>query len=294
MIIKREVLLLDCPEIQCPKVLRIVFLEWCGAFLRKNIQVRVIDKITDIHDDAIVLLGDFIHVGNPGKLLSDISTKAVYIGWYWHKQDTSTLPPYFLHVHENVLSQTLLPDKVGMMAFMGQNISCPLLLRANEDPSLVGTYPRKSLYDYCFMGGMMCEWMVPSHKYKGFYYGVHDTDQYMKYEDRRDIYLSSTFALGFQTNDNIQNGHVSQRIFEAMAYGCVVLSHSLHASLQTEGIVEYVGPNRENYAERMAFFLQHPEYIRQKQQKGYEFVRKYGTNEFSVSVVIQRLSDLVK
>lgn len=291
--IKTEVLILDCPEIQCPKVLRLVFWELCGAFLRRNIRVRVIETLGEIHDDAIVLMGDFIRVEGPGRLLAEISTKAVYIGWYWHKQDTSMLP-YFLHVYENVMSQTLLPDKVDVLRFMEQHTnSCPLLLRANEDPSLVGTYPREALHDYCFMGGRMCEWMVPSHRFKGVYFGVHDTDQYMKYEERRAVYLGSTFALGFQTDDNIRNGHVSQRIYEAMSYGCVVLSHSLHASIQTDGIVEYVEPTREKYAERMEFFLQNPQYIRQKQQRGYDFARKYGTNEHSVSLIIHHLSKLV-
>lgn len=290
--IKTEVLVLDCPEVECPRVLRVVYWEWCGAFRRRGVPVRIIDTMEDIHDDAIVLLGDLIHVEDPGRWLADISTRAVYIGWYWHKQDTSLLP-YFLHVHENVLSQTLLPDKVEVMGFMRQHPSCPLLLRADEDPSRVGTYPRRAVHDYCFMGGRMCEWLVPSHRFQGVYHGVHDVGQYLGYEERRNIYLSSTFALGFQTDDNIRNGHVSQRIFEAMAYGCVVLSHSLHASLQTEGIVEYVEPDREKYAERMDFFLKHPEHIQQKQQRGYAFVRKCGTNEYAVSLVLQRLAGMV-
>lgn len=284
---KTEVLILDCPEISCPKVLVIVFLELCGVFERQNIPVRVIHDMKQIHNDAIVFLGDFVHVAEPGRLLSEISTQAFYVGWYWHKQDTSMLP-FFLHVYENVLADaTLLPDKVEMKKFMESTPnSCPLLLRANEPPYRIGTYPRSKVYDYCFMGGRMCEWLIPSHRFQGFYHGVHDTDEYMKYEDRRDIYLSSTFALGFQTDDNIRNGHVSQRIFEAMAYGCVVLSHSLHASIQTDGIVEYVEPHREKYAERMDFFLQNPHYIEKKQQRGYEFVRKFGTNDYAINLLL--------
>lgn len=287
MMYKTEVLILDCPEISCPKVLVIVFRELCGVFERQNIPVRVIHDMKQIHNDAIVFLGDFVNVAEPGRLLSEISTQAFYVGWYWHKQDTSMLP-FFLHVYENVLAgATLLPDKIGMKKFM-ESIpnSCPLLLRANEPPYRIGTYPRSKVYDYCFMGGRMCEWLVPSHRFQGFYHGVHNTEEYMKYDDRRDIYLSSTFALGFQTDDNIRNGHVSQRIFEAMAYGCVVLSHSLHASIQTDGIVEYVEPHREKYAERMDFFLQNPHYIQKKQQRGYEFVRKFGTNDYAINLLL--------
>jgi len=286
--IKKEVLILDCPEIRCPKVLKIVFQELCGAFERHQVPVRVIEDMKQIHDDAIVFMGDFVHVPEPGRLLSEISKQAFYIGWYWHKQDTSMLP-FFLHVYENVLAgATLLPDKVEMKQFMDSiPNSCPLLLRANEAPERIGAYPRSTvIYDYCFMGGRMCEWLVPCHRFKGVYHGVHNTEEYINYEQRRHFYLSSTFALGFQTDDNIRNGHVSQRIFEAMAYGCVVLSHSIHASIQTDGIVEYVEPDREKYAERMDFFLQNPHYIEKKQQRGYEFVRKFGTNDYAIYLLL--------
>jgi len=291
MIYKTEVLILDCPEIRCYKVLKIVFKEFCGAFERKNVPVRVINNIKDIHDDAIVLLGDDFQVPNPGKLLADVSVKAVYIGWYWHQHDTSMLP-LFLHIHENMLAnKTMSPDKVEVMRFMHQvPNSCPLLLRANESPRVIGSYSRQILYDFCFMGGWMCDSLVPIHRYNGYYFGSHEPDDYVPYEERRKVYLSSVFALGFQTDDNIRNGHVSQRIFEAMAYGCVVLSHSLHACIQTNGIVEYVEPCPEKYAERMDFFIQNQDYILKKQQQGYEFVRKWGTNDYALSLILAKLS----
>jgi hypothetical protein len=43
----------------------------------------------------------------------------------------------------------------------------------------------------------------------------------------------------------------------------------------------------------MDFFLKHPEYIQQKQQRGYAFVRNCGTNEYAVSLVLQRLAGMV-
>lgn len=291
---RNNILILDCPEIQCPPVLRIVFWEFCGVFRRKQINVKIIEKITDIQEDAIILMGNFIHVQDPCKLLATIAKNAIYVGWYWYKQDTSMLP-YFIHIYENVLSNTLSPDKVEVIQFMKQhsNSSCPFLLRANEDPNHIGTYPRKSTYDYCFMGGRMCEEFVPSsERFRGIYYGVHDTCQYIPYEERRTIYLKSTFALGFQTDENIKNGHVSQRIFEAMAYGCIVMSNSLHASIQTEGIVEYI-ENKESLENRMTFFLQNPQYMLQKQQRGYEFTRKYGTNEYASSLLLTTIEKII-
>lgn len=278
----KRVLILDCPEIGCPKVLVRVFQEFCGVFRRRKIPVDVIHSLVEIQENDLVLMGDVFRTATPARLLAEHMRNAFYIGWYWHQQDTSMLP-HFFHVYENVLSNTLLPEKLHVVQFMQQHSnSNPLLLRVDEDPIMIGTYPRECIYDFCFMGGRMCEWLVPSAPFKGVYWGVHDVDQYLSYEERRQIYLRSIFALGFQTSDNIVNGHVSQRIFEGMAYGCVVLSNSPYASLQTNGIVEYIaGDNKNAFEERMMFFLTNPHLIQKKQQDGYEFIKKYGTNEYA-------------
>ena len=61
-------------------------------------------------------MGDFFHVNNIGELLNNQSKNAIYIGWYWHKQNVSMIK-YFIHVYENVLSENPLPDKVEILKF---------------------------------------------------------------------------------------------------------------------------------------------------------------------------------
>lgn len=284
-----NIIILNCPEIACPPPLVRVYIELCGSFTRKGCNVKISSQIQDINDDSIVFMGDFFNVPNPAELLCKQSSKAIYIGWYWQNQNVSMLP-YFVHVYENVMSTNLLPDKVIVLQFMNsiQN-SCPLRLRANEAVSDVGTYCRNVDKDYCFMGGRMCDWLIPSPPFKGIYHGVHDVSQYLDYDTRRDIYLSSTFALGFQTADNITNGHVSQRIYEGLAYGCVVMSNSIHASLQTNGIVEYVA-TKEELESKMQYFIDHPEKITEKQTQGYKFIKETGTNNYA----LQQISNVIK
>lgn len=279
-----NVMILDCPEIECPPVLVRVFLEFCGAFRRRNIPVSIARNIHDITDQSIVFMGDFFNVPTPAEILAHQSVRALYVGWYWQKQNVLGLP-YFIHIYENVLSDTLLPDKVEMMKFMSiRRNTCPLLLRADEAPEKIGSYARSHVYDFCFMGGRMCEHLVPKQPFNGFYHGTHFVSEYMTYEERRKVYLSSTFALGFQTGDNIHNGHVSQRIFEGLSYGCIVISNSIHASLQTEGIV-VCATTREEIEERMRHFLYHPEEMKEKQQAGYDFARRLGTNDLSLATL---------
>lgn len=282
---KFTIIILDCPEIRCPPPLMKVYIEFCGAFTRKGYNVKISNSINEITDDSIVLMGDFFHVENPANILYNQSKHAIYIGWYWHKQDISILP-YFIHVYENTLAENPLPDKVPILQLMNSiPNSCPLLLRANDSVEDVGNFVRNVDKDYCFMGGRICEWLIPGDPYKGIYYGVYNVSEYLDYDVRREIYLSTTFALGFQSGDNISNAHVSQRIYEGMAYGCVVLSNSIHASLQTDGIVEYF-TSKEDLESKMKYFLENPDKIKEKQELGYKFVKEKGTNNYSAQKII--------
>jgi len=83
-------------------------------------------------------------------------------------------------------------------------------------------------------GGYKMDW-IP-HEFSGLYHRV-IFDNYLSYTDRRSIYLSSIFALGFQSEENIRTGHLSQRIFEGMAYGCIVLCNNTYADEFKDNIV---------------------------------------------------------
>ena len=275
---QREILILDSPEIGCPLVLQYVYLELCDAYKRKGHVVRVITTVSEIHDNSIVFLGDKIKIENPQDLL--FGSNAIFIGWYWKKWNVSNLK-YFIHVYEN--------NTNNLKNVFYQNIRnhCPLLLRANEDPDKIGTYERTVVRDYCYMGWRYKPEFEPT-SFHGMYHGIKDHTKFLPYEERKQIYLSSTFALGFQSEFNIYYEHVSQRIYEGLAYGCIVFSESLPACDQTNGIVVHI-ISKNDLEDKMKYYLSNPEELKKKQNDGYEFIRKYGTNEVSV----QKINDVI-
>ena len=294
------VLLLHCPEIECAYVLNLVFTELCDSFVRAGYEVRWVTRIEDICDDAIVFVGNGLtHPDIDGlcRRLAHQAPRAQYVGWYWQrwKSAVEAAGLRFLYVHENALVpivQMTEPQLREMMLQVPAKLRCPLLLRANDPPDKIGRYDRNPVRDYIYMGCPYCPELVPDagSNFTGIYYNTNDLSKYVRYDARRLHYLTSHFALGFQSIENIRNGHVSQRIYEGMAYGCIVLTNSWPAHEQTGGIAVYVS-SREDLESKMRYFLDHPDEMAQKREEGYVFVRREGTNDYARKLLLTHIEN---
>ena len=271
----RKIVLLNCPEIGMHLAFLYACTEACDAFKRMGYAVHIVNRISELTNDCIVFLGNDIHVPNPVIVLAQQAPRAVYIGWYWNEQDVRQLP-YFVHTYENVLKRKL---PLKYFESDAPTIKVPFLLRANDDPEFIGTYPKVIERQYCYMGYKYNSEMVPSRpKYTGCYHGMDDHMKFLDYETRKRIYLSSMFALGFQSKPNADEQHVSQRIYEGLAYGCIVLSNSEAARDQTDGIVEFVSSQRE-IETKIDYYLNNPKAYLARQAAGYNFIKtRGGTN----------------
>jgi spore maturation protein CgeB len=107
----------------------------------------------------------------------------------------------------------------------------------------------------------------------------------LSYDIRRKVYLSSKIAFGFHHDNNILNSHVTQRVFEALCYGCVVLSDNSAATDITDGIVVYVKDKRD-FIEKYIYYLSNPEECEKKRIAGYEWAKKFGTNRYAAKLFL--------
>jgi hypothetical protein len=281
-----EIVLLNCPEIGMHIAFMYACAEACHAFKRMGYTVRIARSISELSDNCIVFLGNDIHAPNPAIMLARQAPRAVYIGWYWNEQDVRQLP-HFMHTCEYKLKPKESLTYFGSGSSSNSIVKVPFLLRANDDPALIGTYAKDIARHYCYMGYRYNPEMVPSSpKYTGYYYGTKNLTRFLNYETRKRIYLSSMFALGFQSKSNADEQHVSQRIYEGLAYGCIVLSNSEAARDQTDGIVEFVSSRREIEA-KMDYYLKNPEAYVAKQTAGYHFIKtRGGTNHATAQLFI--------
>ena len=286
---KREILILNCEEIKCCLVLSYVFKELCQAFADNGHIVREVTNIRDLHDNSIVFMGNESRVSNSVELLNQIAPNAIYIGWYWYDIDVTALR-YFIYTYENILTPPTLRKPTFDIMQRGKN-HCPLLLRASDHPDKIGSYEREVRMDYCFMGWRYKENWVPSSKFSGLYHGVYNHEAFLDYNRRRQIYLSSKFALGFQCDENITGQHVSQRIYEGLAYGCVVFSESPAACEQTDNIVVLI-ESKTDLESKMEYYSNNLDKLKEKQQQGYDFVKKRGTNHYAISKFVDVIENV--
>ena len=278
-------------ELKNLDVMFCVFTEFAGAFQDYGCNIKIVKSINDLEDGGIIFLdnsaGRYIENKDIYNNMANKCPNSIFICWYWEKK------PYFNPFNKTIYTgefniNNFYVDKERIEYFNLNNF-VPLKLRANESPEMIGKYKKNIVRDYCFMGsGYKKDW-IP-HNLTGIYHEVYKNN-YIPYDKRREIYLSSTFALAFQSNDNIKNGHLSQRIFEGLAYGCIVLCENKLASDFTDGIVVYI-KSKEDLLEKILFYKNNPKLIEKKIQKGYEWVKKFGTNRYSALFFLDKIKEL--
>lgn len=289
---KRLIQWIQIPDFAPLPVMDRVFEECTAAFKDDGCAVRRVTRWEEVEDGGLIFLDDAGgRYRDPSfqphhERLATMCPKSVMICWYW--MDTTYRPFQQMlvtgehHIHRRQIS----PEK---QAYMLRPDFVPLLLRANEPPERVGTYPREPQRDYCFMGGgYKMDWIPPQERFTGLYHRVIYTN-YLSYEDRRAIYLSSRFALAFQSDENIHTGHLSQRIFEGLAYGCIVFCENPLASQYTRGAVITVTSREDLWAKMEEWSCASPDQLREQQERGYNWIRRYGTNRVSMALLWNRV-----
>ena len=281
---KRLIQLPRFQELNPLPVMKQVFDELTAAFKDYECEIKIINSINDLQDDGIVFLDDAAgqYINNKDVYIK-MGTKcpnSVFVCWYW--RDFSFQPfKYIIYTGEHHLRPVKYDEYMSHSKFV------PLKLRANDSPNMIGKYDRSYKRDYCFMGGgYKMDW-VPS-EFNGLYHRV-IYDNYLSYEERRNIYLSSKFAFAFQSDENIRTGHLSQRIFEGLAYGCITLCENKLAEEITDGAVIYVS-SKEDLINKMKYYTVNP--VSEKQKQGYEWIKKYGTNRVSVQLFLDKIKEL--
>ena len=106
---------------------------------------------------------------------------------------------------------------------------------------------------------------------------VHPSPPYVSSEaERLDIYRNSQVSLGLHAPANIANGVVVERVFEALAYGCVSVTDNPHAVLVTDGCAQLV-TERDEMLELVDRINRDADLRATLRRKGLSYARAHGT-----------------
>ena len=269
---------------------RAACLEFIQGFTEFGFSTSEVTSLEDCAHKTILVLSD--HKINIDYLtrMNTIAPDTIYILWFYHNVLDKVPFKYFILTGEHYYKTPRLQTHIPIDAINKQIPNfVPLLLRANESPDRVGTYPKTNRLNGCFMGSPYKKGFV-SHLPNTLYHDIWHSGL-LSYDERRAIYLDSIVAFGFHANENIQNYHVTQRVFEGLAYGCVVISDNEAARDITGGIVEFA----ESQADMLRLYnhyLSHPEECKKKAEAGYAWSKLYGTNRYAAKLFLDKAAAL--
>ena len=264
-------------------------MEFLNGFTDYGYTVTCAKSLSDCRGKDILLLSNqavniqFLHK------LSVINPDAVYILWCYHSL-IDQIPFKKFIITGEYFHYTPRMDSHIYVDAINKSIPnfVPLMLRADDSPASIGLYTKTYELDGCFMGTpYKPEWVagLPNILYHDISHG------FFTYDERRAVHLKSKIAFGFTSDANILNYHPTQRIFEGLAYGCVVLSDNEAARDLTGGIVEYVS-SKEEFLSKYNYYLSHPEECKKKQLEGYAWTKQYGTNRYSAALFLNKIKEL--
>lgn len=270
-------------------VVNLLYSDLCGGLERFGLSISHNSKKEIIKENSIILIDNNIKIETINYFKDKLKSCLIF-GWCCHEnKDYNFDGLKFIYVtcHTNT------PRNAAQIKLINEvNNYCPLYHRANEDPGLVGTFKRSVKYDWCYIGAPYKLDMIPNNdKYNGFKMASFHAKDYLNCDERKKIYLSSLVHLSFQGDLNIENGHVSQRIYEGMCYGCIVVTNSKFACEETNNIAIHVD-NINDVEKIIEYYKTNPTEVIKKQKDGYQFIKEYGTNHYSIEKINKKSKEL--
>lgn len=230
-----------------------------------------------IEDGSIVLLSD--HGITPNrengmKILNYLAKKypnTVFICWFYHQYYEEIPFKKFIITGEHFHKKPLLANHIFCWDLQNRiNNYVPLTFSSSLYPEQVESLPRNETINGCFIGTA----------YKPYWVNdlqniVYITGNNFPENERINVFLSSKIAFGFHADANVLNNVVVERVFEGMAFGCVVISDNPVAAEITDNIVQ-VCSSKEEFLIIYDRILNNDEERIQLQQRGYKWIKEKG------------------
>jgi spore maturation protein CgeB len=283
---------MNSPELPTPGTHFYTTSKFVNSFKYHGYNVSEAKTLESITDNSIVMLSnhgmDNIDKGfNALKFLANKFPNAIYICWFYHKYYNEIPFKKFVITGEHFHKKPVLQGHIDCWNLQNKiNNYVPLTFSSSLFPEQIGSFNRNELINGCFIGSAYKpNWVnnLPNIFYV--------TGNNLPENQRIQAFLSSKIAFGFHADDNIKNNVVVERVFEGMAYGCVVISDTKTASDITDNIVQYASTEDE-FKKIYERLLNNDDERKTLQKRGYEWIKQNGLYVHVTQKFIDKFNEL--
>lgn len=268
---------MNSPELPTPGTHYYTCSKFSKGFEKHGYSVIEANTLDIIEDGSIVLLSD--HGITPNrenglKILNYLAEKypnTVFICWFYHQYYEEIPFKKFIITGEHFHKRPVLDNHIFCWDLQNRiNNYVPLTFSSSLYPEQVESLPRNETINGCFIGtAYKPEWVNDLQNI------VYISGNNFPENERINVFLSSKIAFGFHADANVLNNVVVERVFEGMAFGCVVISDNPVAAEITDNIVQVCSSKEEFLIIYDRLLNNHEERI-QLQERGYEWIKEKG------------------
>lgn len=278
-----NVYLINTPELPIPWTHGLCCNKFLRGFMYNGCHIdKVIDfvefsKITDKENNIFIYSNHYKMFPktyqkalNHLKIISGIFKKTWHICWYMDDLRINGVFPFKNYIltgeHKNNVRKSCEENRLPMK--FGIDINPYKTLEYDNDI-------QKCKYISCFIGTPYKEKWTNGLD-KCLYFTHKKTGRYCVGKEKEELMRSSIFGLGFNSDANVRDGVVTDRIYESLAYCKVCLTDSPQAVIDTNGIAVLV-KDKDELKRKIDYYLRHEYERNQKNKLGKELIKHRGT-----------------
>ena len=286
----KNVYVMNSPELPTPGTHNYTITKFSTGFKFHGYNVKEVKTLDSMTDGSIVILSDHgIYANNMWALnvLAEKYPNSVFICWFYHKFYNQIPFKKFIITGEHFHKKPIKAEHIFCWDLQHKiNNYVPLTFSSPLLPEIVGTLPRNESINGCFIGTRYKqEWIQELSNIK------YITNNKLPENERINIFLQSKIAFGFHDPANITNNVVVERVFEGMAFGCVVISDNLVAGEITNNIVQ-VASNKNEFLNIYNRLLNNDKERLVLQKRGYEWIKNNGLYVHVAENFINKMEEL--
>lgn len=294
---KMKIININTPEIPSPGNFIFTANKFLKGFEYNGFETLEINSLNNLeqynHESNYIFLSNHLTNNDIIYNIAKILPKCAFICFHlnFNKALRNNMP-FLKYIITGEYYQTIPTSSDEHLDAYNFNLSCknflPMTFSSSADPKMIGKLPRQDTYHSMFVGASYKKDWIDNLKNCFSHIG---TSNFISESDRINAFLISRVCLGFHSDANIMNGCVTERVFEGLSYGCVVVTDNIYATKMTNGIVKYVS----SFDELESIIHKantDDDFFYETQSQGYEFAKKEGLYFHQAQKFIAKIEEL--